>query len=125
MIEDILNPLEKLTRYYNKYNQHTNKLLEQINDFENRYELPIGVSVKTPTNLLCTGIITVEIIPKCKDYFNIKIHPRLTRELDLKLIKIHNETIYYEDMERTIYTYEYTYTDNPLFKELKIKKEDV
>ena len=123
-MEHILQTLEK---NYNNYNQTYNELIEKITDFEDKYELPIGINIITDeTTLLYHGILTVTVSPtrtliEAKYYYDTKIHPFIEKEMQLKLIKVEKTITYHNKGTYKKYKYYYTYENNFSFEKLAVE----
>lgn len=113
------NHLEKLFKSMNTYNKETNILQEQLMEFESEHDLPIGISINEinwQKSLIDTGILEVRLISSYKKEWDTKYHQLFCKDLSVKLVKIYDEKVYFYEGERRIFTYHYTFENNPQFK---------
>lgn len=112
----MLNHLEKIDEFSNSVNIHHRKLLELVGNFEDRYDLPVGINVDLDNfDEMKVGVINVRVIGKCRDLFEEKFHSGFMKFLDVKLFKIVEERVIFNSGERIIFTYKYTYSSNVRF----------
>lgn len=112
-----MNNLMILNDVSNKYIYAENKFLEDLINFESEYPLPVGINIKEVNyGMLSKGIVQVEMIYRCKSLWDVEFHTPFCDMLNLKLIRIHDNTVYHSKGIRRFFIYDYTYESNDNFK---------